>query len=166
MRDVTPLMDSYRECARHLWNTYFQHDAEAPADWDLQGDFDFTVARLFRALVLAKVRHGDVEVLPDNCAPRTPMSFLHVTIAPRSAILVNRERAGGYWDHPLTAIETGDLDLRFLQYFDWAVLGFRDFAYYRVRIVGSAKIPDVVGKDALVPVGVGVKILCEAAAEQ
>ena len=35
--------------------------------------------------------------------------------------------------------------------FDWGVFGFRDFRYYRARIV-AADDPDLVGRDALVNV--------------
>jgi hypothetical protein len=73
--------------------------------------------------------------------------------------MVNRETTCGYWDHPLHFIEDGELDLRFLQFFDWWDLGFRDFEHYRVRIVGSERHPSLIGRDALVPVGSAIKVL-------
>jgi len=166
MDDITPVMNAYRDCARHLWNTYFHQEAQANQDWDARDEFNVIAAHLFRSLVLGKIGHPEAEVRPDQWAPRLPLSFLHVVVESRSEIMINRETDGGYWDHPLTFVESGDLDLRFVQYFDWASLGFRDFAYYRVRIVGSTKHPDLAGKDALVPAGLGVKIYSEAAAEQ
>jgi len=166
MGDVTPLMDAYRECVRHLWNTYFQREAEANQDWDHRDEFNAIAAQLFRALVLRKLGRESAEVRPDHWAPRKPLPFLQVVVEPRSEIMVNREIDGGYWDHPLTVIDQGDLELHFVQYFDWADLAFRDFAYYRVRIVGSAKYPDVVGKDALIPAGPSVKVLGAGAAER
>ena len=65
----------------------------------------------------------------------------------------------GNWDDPVNRIESDALDLRFLQYFDWWALGFRDFAYYRVRILGSKPYPHLIGRDALLPVGPGVKVI-------
>jgi hypothetical protein len=166
MDDVTPLMNAYRDCVRHLWNTYFQRDAESEQDWDLRDEFNAVAAQLFRALILWKVQREETEVQPDEQEPRAPLGFLHVVVEPRSEIMINRQTASGYWDYPMTVVEREDLDLRFLQYFDWDVLGFRDFAYYRVRIVGSTKYPQVVGKDALVPAGRHVNVYCEASAEQ
>ena len=38
MKDVTPIFETYRECARHLRNTYFStRDNE---DWDIIEDFE------------------------------------------------------------------------------------------------------------------------------
>src|SRR5262245_25527689 len=74
--DVTPLMDSYRECARHLWNCYFAKDAEPEQDWNLRDDFNNLALGLFRALVLRKLRREDAKILPDHVVPRQPLLFL------------------------------------------------------------------------------------------
>ena len=52
-----------------------------------------------------------------------------------------------------------EFDMRFIHFFDWMSIGFRDFAYYKVRIVGSQKHPHLIGRDALVPVGPGIIVL-------
>jgi hypothetical protein len=80
--------------------------------------------------------------------------------------MVNRTGTGGYWDDPVTDIEPDDCDLRFIQFFDWWDLGFRDFAFYRVRIVGSQRYPHLVGRDALVPVTSSVRMFCEDATSE
>jgi hypothetical protein len=161
MDDVTALMDGYRECVRHVWNTHFQRDAERDTDWDLRDEFNAVAATLFRALVLRKLGRRESVVQPDQISPRQPLSFLRVEVEPSSSIMVNRVADGGYWDHPLTFVAKGDLDLRFLRYFDWSDLAFRDFAFYRVRVIGSLKHPEVVGKDALLPVGTNVRLVSE-----
>jgi hypothetical protein len=78
--------------------------------------------------------------------------------------MVNRGLATGYWDDPLTCVEQGALDLRFIAFFDWWTLGFREFGLYRVRIVACKRHPRVVGRDALRPVGTAVKVLHDPAA--
>ncbi len=166
MEDVTPLMDTYRECVRHLWNSYFQRDALSGQDWDLRDEFNDISLALFRALVLRKIDREDFEVMPDHWAPRTPLPFLRLVIEYSSTILINREMDSGYWDHPLKVVAKGDLDLHYIHLFDWSDLDFRDFAFYRVRIVGSGRYPEVVGKDALIPVGHSVKVLSEGTAQQ
>jgi hypothetical protein len=94
------------------------------------------------------------------------MSFLHIELHPNGEILVNRELSSGYWDYPLTNVLKGELELAFLGLFDWSQTDHRDFSYYRVRITGSARHPGVVGKDALVPIGPHVRVMCEAAEQK
>src|SRR5262249_1080570 len=130
MEDVTALMDGYRECVRHLWNMHFWKDAEPQQDWDLAEGFNAVAARLFQLLVLRPLGGAETEVRPDDWAQREPLSFLHVYVDPRSEIMVNRGLDTGYWDDPLRVIEKGELDLRFLQFFDWWLLGFREFGLY------------------------------------
>ena len=77
--------------------------------------------------------------------------------------MINRTGDSGYWDDPVTQLEKDDCELRFIQFFDWWDLGFRDFAFYRVRIVASPRYPHLVGRDALVPVTSSVKIFCDTA---
>jgi hypothetical protein len=162
MKDVTSVTNTYRECVRHLWNTYFC--ALADVDWDLRDHFNEIALNLFRALVLRSLDRGDVELTPDHWMPVKPLMFLRIDVDVRSSIMINRETNGGYWDHPIAEVEKGDMEMAFLQFFDWSLLEQRDWAYYRVRIVSSERYPEVVGKDALVPVGVGVRVFYEGAA--
>jgi hypothetical protein len=73
--------------------------------------------------------------------------------------MVNRGVDTGYWDDPLRAASSDDLDVRFVQFFDWSLLEYRDFALYRARIVASDPYPNVVGRDVLVPADTSTKIL-------
>ena len=164
MNDVTPQMLSYRECVRHVWNTHFRAEDEARQDWDLRDRFCDAALILFRALVLHGLDVDDSQLLADYRGDRQPLMFLRLEVDSRSTIMVNRTGTSGYWDDPVTAIERGDCDLRFIQFFDWWDLGFRDFAFYRVRIVASPRHPHLVGRDALVPVTSSVKIFCDIAA--
>jgi hypothetical protein len=166
MDDVTPLMDDYREAVRHLWNTHFRRLAEADQDWDLRDAFDEIAARLFGALVLRQLDEDEDAVLPAYVAPEKPIPFLRLEVDPRSSIMVARANARGYWDDPLTTVEKGDLRLCFIQFFDWSVLGFREFGLYHARILKSDRYPHVVGRDALVPVGATVRVVYAGAAEQ
>ena len=65
MRDVTYLMDTYRECVRHLWNTDFLRDAQEKNDWDLKDEFDDASAILFHAFDLRRLNREDIEFTPD-----------------------------------------------------------------------------------------------------
>ena len=164
MEDVTPLMNEYRECVRHVWNTHVQVLAEAENDWDVRDGFNEVAARLFRLIVLRALCREEWEFAADHWADPKPFPFLHVVVERTCEIMVNREMTSGYWDDPVRVVEPEDLQLRFLQYFDWDDLGVRDWAFYRVRIVGSAKYPPLIGKDALLRVvGTNVRVLGEPA---
>jgi hypothetical protein len=166
MEDVTALMNEYRECVRHLWNTNFSEDAtESEPDWDLCDEFNEIAALLFRTLVLRKLGLDDVNVRPAQYSPQEPFPFLRIEVDSGSEIMVNRGEGTGYWDDPFRRVEKGELDLRFIQFFDWQNLGFREFAFYRVRIVSSKKHQHLVGRDALLPVGTTLKVFHESVAE-
>jgi hypothetical protein len=159
--DVTAAMQSFRECARHIWNAHFHIEAKRRQDWDLHEQFEEAALILFRALVLHGRDVGDPEALANYRGGPAPLMCLRLDVAGTSEILVNRTGTSGYWDDPVTRIEPGDLDLRFIWFFDWSDLDFRDFQYCRVRIVASARHPHLVGRDALLPVTDNVRMFCE-----
>jgi hypothetical protein len=164
MKDITSTMSSYRECVRHLWNTHFWQQAERQEDWDLRDRFDEIAIALFRCLVLREVAREDAQVLPSYRRDRVALPFIRLEVVPESPIFVNRGVDEGYWDDPVARVQRDELDLRFIQFFDWWDLGFRDFAFYRARIVGSAKHPHLVGRDALLPVSSQVLVIHDDAA--
>jgi hypothetical protein len=166
MKEVTDRMHSYRECVRHVWNTHFRMEGERQPDWDLRDQFCDAALILFQALVLRGLDIADSTLLADYRGDQEPLMFLRLEVEPVSTILVNRTGAGAYWDDPVTRIERGDCDLRFIQFFDWSDLDFRDFAFYRVRVVGSSRYPHLVGRDALLPVTSSVKVIYEHASQQ
>ena len=158
MRDVTPTFHAYREGVRHLWNTQFLGVMQAAPDkWMLRDVFDDVCASLFAALVLAPlgvaVAEDAVGALPPGgaAAPR-PMLQFHVMLAgPRAPIHINRDLPrGGYWDHPPTMLLPGEADLRFVRWFDFDELGYRDFRYYEVQIVSSSAHAEISGRAALI----------------
>jgi hypothetical protein len=153
MQDVTAYFSTYRECARHLWNTYFQPTAEKNTDWDLRDHFADTACLLFKTLIAHPLGISDFELTPDYFRNRVAHPSFHVV--PRSEsgvpILINREKPrSGYWDHPLKQICPTDAELHFINFFDFDVLGFRNYQYFEVSIYASAKYPDVVGRDVLI----------------
>ena len=166
MEDVTARMNEYREAARHLWNTHLRPLAEPSQDWDVRDAFNSVAATLFRTMVLRPIGREDWEFQPDQWADRKPFPFLHVGVESMSDILINRDLGSGYWDFPIPAVNPGELELHFLQYFDWWDLGHKDLAFYRVRIAGSRSYPAIIGKDALVRVGEGIRVAAEAAEQR
>jgi hypothetical protein len=161
LQDITVLVDAYRECVRHLWNAHFLARAQDKKDWHIRHDFNEAATVIFRALVLRPLDSGGRGSRGrdfDGFSFRTPSLFLRVVLEGRSAIMVNREKSGEYWDHPPTWAEPGEIELALIQFYDWNEIGFCEFALYRVRILSSERYPECIGRDALVPVNACVRV--------
>ena len=55
MKDVTHLLNRYRECVRSLWNAYFMNQESVIPDWDMRDAYEDICVKLFSALVLNRV---------------------------------------------------------------------------------------------------------------
>ncbi|MGA2984703.1 MAG: hypothetical protein ABSG32_12880 [Terriglobia bacterium] len=149
MRDITDLMDHYRDVARSVWNTGFWVQADLQT-WDARDQFEQIKKLLFKALVVARLEEGhccDLYGLADNQIYQVVPN--HSEYVP---IMIQRPRQGaqtGYWDDPVRQVKASEADLQFLDYFDWNNMGYADFQYYRVRIATFATQPHLVGREAL-----------------
>jgi len=148
--DITEHISDFREASRHLWNTHFRREAKPNQDWDLRDAFSEVHVALFNAMVRFH--------LPDAAPPiphlydseRNVLTQYRISARPdRLPLMINRDLpASGYWDHPTKWVESSAVDLRLIALWDWDSLGFMDFRYFRVRIVG-ADDPEIVDRDAL-----------------
>ena len=145
MNIVTPIFQKYREAARHLRNAYY-----IPLDrndWDMIEDFDEISIMLFKHLVL-----GEFQLNREgfDWLAQPSKHFMIESSAEDLPLMINREGQSGYWDNPINKVKKGDLVTHFIDYFDWDSMDQIDFRYYRVRIVGSDKHPNLIGNDALI----------------
>ncbi len=148
MKDVTEILDHYRITARSLWNTGFWavHSLRTP---ELADPFLEINLILFDALVLARLGQ---EWEPARLF-RSPIPFLRVApSAPTVPILINNPRpeGNGYWDHPLKSVHSDNIEMHFIEFFDWNQFDYLDFQYYRVEITNCDDHPDVNGREALI----------------
>lgn len=146
MRDVTELMNAYRECARNLWNVYLSRRTDIGTSLDAFGQIRET---LFDALV--------VDELCEEGKERT--SLILKVIPQRSLILIQRLSGpgeAGYWDQEKDmVVGPGDITLAFLDYFDFAQIPIQDFRYYRCRVLSFPNYPNYEGREALLEVSGG-----------
>jgi hypothetical protein len=142
MKNITAIFEVYREAARHLRNTYYLPTDRN--DWDTIEDFRDVSALLFKHLVLIKLQ---IEL--DNINWLAYKFCIEAT-ADDLPILINREGESGYWDNPITKVKKGELEMYLIDYFDWNPMAQIDFRYFRVRIIGSKKYPELIGFDALI----------------
>lgn len=154
--DITPAINAYRECIRHLWNTYFLDQlSHSEAQWDISDEFDDICTLLFASLVMNPIGYTKQKKSPGYA--KFPEPILCLQVVPTCALdsslfLVNREnmKASGYWDHPITSIQPQDIDLRFIDFFDFDKLGYKECEYYLVRIADSFQCKNIIGRQALV----------------
>lgn len=149
MRDVSKILDHYRESARSLWNHGFWEDVDLQ-NWDAVEQFDELQRNLFTELVLGKLGRE----WPRDDIFRLPIPFLKVVPSIQSApIMIQNprpDRPSGYWDHPLNRLSPGDAQLQFLKYFDWNRLDYVDFRYYQVKIESFGANAELPGREALI----------------
>jgi hypothetical protein len=155
MEDITTHVLRYREAARHLWNAFL---CEEPQDDQAGHDWDAIKQVLFTALVLRNCGHEDcaaVLLAPDRYGFSwiEPIVHLHVVLVTEVPVMISRTPGrSGYWDHPVDRLGPEDLDLRFIDFFDFDASGHIDFHYYRVRIERSTRHAALAGHEALIDV--------------
>lgn len=109
---------------------------------------------LFTSLVLNQVSSDGLKCKKASAYDKTPEPLLFFTIVPsaESGVPINISRdkkSYGYWDYPINLVKSNEFEMRFIDFFDFDLLGFRDFQYCRVRIIQSNLNPDLIGHDAL-----------------
>ncbi|HWF06708.1 MAG TPA: hypothetical protein VHA06_23655 [Candidatus Angelobacter sp.] len=147
MTDITNFMNTYRECARNLWNAYF---SSREFTWDLHSEYESIRKLLFEALVVY-----ELDLYKECCALDTvpPPVLKVVPSATTVPILINRpsDGGGGYWDQEMDmSVGEGDVQLMFLDYFDYSQYPVKDFQFYRCRILRFPTHTEYEGREALI----------------
>jgi hypothetical protein len=149
MTDVTLTMNVYRECTRNLWNTYFLPLA-GEQDFDLRDRFGEIEKLLFSVLVLEQLGIDPTSQTDHH----EPVKALKLVPCADSGvpIMINRPSEDGnkYWDDPVDRVSPTEVDLRFIECFDWDVCGHLEMRYYMARIASFPDQPHLVGRDALI----------------
>jgi hypothetical protein len=67
--------------------------------------------------------------------------------------MINRDiPSSGYWDYPVSTIKPDEAELHLLRYFDFDIVGYREYRYFEVSVRASATYPEIVGRSALIEV--------------
>lgn len=148
MRDITQLMNDYRECSRNLWNVYFAKRENIGGSLDA---FEQIRESLFDSLVVSELSYeGDAE------GDDIPPPVLKVVPRARSLILIKRLSGSGdagYWDQEKDmVVGPDDITLAFVDYFDFLQVPIKDFRYYLCKILSFSGHPDYEGREALLEV--------------
>lgn len=145
MTDITESMNSYRECSRNLWNVYFSRLTDYGAAFDA---FENIRRLLFDSLVVDELFYeGDAK------EGELPPPALKVVPGPSTLILIKRpsDDGNGYWDEVKDmVVGPDDIELEFLDYFDFTDTPVKDFHFYRCKILSFSRRPEYQGRDALI----------------
>jgi hypothetical protein len=128
------------------WNTAFWPDVDF-RNCDSRDRFKEIQRILFDELVLEKVDKD----WPLHNIFKVAIPFFRAVPTGQVPNMIQNSRSEmetGYWDHAVNYIKPGEL--HFLEYFDWNLMDYADFGYYRVKIVSFEAHPEVVGRGALV----------------
>jgi hypothetical protein len=159
MRDITELMNTYRECSRNLWNVYFSKRKDIGDALDV---FEQIRELLFDSIVLAELSYEGVAKGEDIPPPTLKV------IPQRSLILIKRLSGpgeAGYWDEEKDMIVgPDDITLAFVDYFDFFRPPIMDFHYCLCRILSFLSHAVYEGREALVEV-IKAKIVHDESAE-
>jgi len=148
MRDITELMNTYRECSRNLWNVYFSKRKDIGGSLDV---FEQIRELLFNSLVLSELSYEAKTESED-----IPRPALKVVPQGRSLILIRRLTAqgqAGYWDQEKDmVVGPDDITMAFVDFFDFCQAPIKEFHYYLCRIVCFPTHVGYEGREALVEV--------------
>ena len=136
MEDVTLLMQTYRECVRHIWNTYFR----TVEDGDIV--FPDVEDALFSAMVM-----------PQACVHDT-IPRLHVvpSATPIGVPALWARMGGSIVEWKEIRLSESNIELHFNGYFDWDDQGYRDYQYYETYIAAYPAAPELEGANLLIEV--------------
>jgi hypothetical protein len=129
--DLTPQVLRYRECARHVWNVYFQPVADG---WH---EFINVETALFDGIVLAQFerRHGLYEKHPNGYFDAIAVALVQVPLGLSAMYARPEADKPTQWEE--TRIENVNIEARFVEFFDFAsYTDPQDLRWVRMRVVG------------------------------
>ncbi len=146
MREITALMNTYRECSRNLWNVYFAGRENVGHSLDT---YEPIRKMLFDSLVVDELSYEGTAEGPD-----VPPPALRVVPKHRALLLVKALSAPGeasYWGQERDLyVDSDDITLAFIDYFDFSNVSLRDFQYYRCKVLRFSSHPQYEGREALI----------------
>jgi hypothetical protein len=148
MKDITDLMNGYRECSRNIWNVYFAKRAQESPGCFID-HFDEIRRLLFESLVLDELRYEDEAAGSD-----LPPPALRVVPENRVRLFIKAQSdpgRGSYWgDGGEIFVGPEDISLAYVDYFDFSNISLRDFRFYLCKILRFPGYPEYEGREALI----------------
>lgn len=113
---ITSFANEYRNCARSLWNEYFMERCQIDKTWSLVDSYNSIREELFHSIVLMSVS----EDISSLYSFRVPSQLIKVKLERyiKTPVKINRVKfeGAGYWDYPLTELDSQAI-LLFVDFF-------------------------------------------------
>jgi hypothetical protein len=148
--DLTQRMNSFRECARGLWNIYMRADY-AQLNHDGPELFGVLRERLLHTLVLFPAGL-ELSERPLSVRPVQAIDALRLQakLDPLPVMIQRPSKEGAYWDDPTTTLRRNSFALAYIDTFDWDQFGHLDLRYYRASLISCTDHPELIGREVLV----------------
>lgn len=150
-KSVLTLINSYRGCARSVWNIYFRELFDASGNWALVDSFNAIKDELFQSLVLFPALGERATEYSFGLPSQLIKLALRGDENSDTSVMINRTKGEthGYWDHPIEKLDP-TTQLLFVNFFDWDVYGFIDMNLIMAEIASCPKNPEIEGHRLLV----------------
>ena len=144
MRNITELVHEYLEAKRHIWNTYFRTKVTSLTECSPLDQYEEIDKLLFTALVIHQV---SVAGQPETSLRVKAKEDLRILPLRISEPFKDNSRIWNKADY--LKVEK-DSSFEFIDFFDWMRYDFATFPYIRVKIDEHSKLPDLLGREALI----------------
>ncbi|HZH64912.1 MAG TPA: hypothetical protein VEY10_08460 [Flavisolibacter sp.] len=147
MTDITAIIFQYRECCRHLWNSYFLKLQWNEGFWDMQDYFNEVSQRLFQTTVLRQCFGGN------EIKPTETNYYKEIKVEPNFGPIgfqaMWADTGRGYSEWKTIQITSTGNDFRFIEFFDWTVEQTMECQFSKVKLTASNEYPELVNNDFL-----------------
>ena len=145
MRNITELVHEYLEAKRHIWNTYFRRKVTSLNECSPLDQFEEIDRLLFKALVTNELSSANIDPAKYlKVKAREGLNLLQLSI---SEPIKDNNRV---WNKSDYFQIQEDSSFEFIDFFDWTPYGFTTYPYVKVKIDGRSKLPDFIGREALI----------------
>lgn len=148
MKNITRNLQIYKEMARFIHNQFYFHKLNFT--FDTIDNLNIIKQQLFYQLVLDEI---GVEFEIDRIfTEKIPFIKIYPRFGIDIPIFVNRPSSDGnlYWDNIIKNINKKDIEIEFINFFDWDQLNIVDFKYYIGKIISFEKKEEFIGNEVLI----------------
>lgn len=144
MRNITEIVQEYLEAKRHIWNTYFRSKAISLKECSPLDQYEEIDKLLFKALVIHEISNPSEPEKYFRVKAREGLSLLQLSI---SEPITSNNRV---WNKSNYFEVSKNSSFEFIDFFDWVPYGFVTYPYIRIKIDEQSKLPDLIGREALI----------------
>ncbi|QIL78357.1 hypothetical protein [Hymenobacter sp. HDW8] len=138
---------AYRECVRHLWNSYFLRVNWVESEWDYREYFDDISRRLFEQTVVKQVSEGSS--VEQTSTGFYPTIRVVPCLGPLGLEALWGKAQGTTTEWQVIQLKSAEHEFHFIDFFDWTVERTMDHQYCRVRLTKSQELAAYLGCDFL-----------------